>query len=109
MRSDLQLKNVPRHVLTLGSSVDLPWRIGIFARYRASSGAFIDEDNLLEIDGASVVDLRVRRPFGRHSVFADVMNLTADHFEEYGFTLTSFTGDVVLTLTRALPGPRASA
>ena len=106
VRSDLQLKNVPRHVLTLGSSVDLPWRIGIFARYRASWGAFIDEDNLLEIDGASVVDLRVRRPFGRHSVFADVMNLTADHFEEYGFTLTSFTGDVV---PYAYPGaPRAA-
>jgi outer membrane cobalamin receptor len=90
-----QLKNVPRHAFTLGSNVGLPWHVGFFARYRRTWGAFIDEENQIPIDGASVVDMRVQRAIGKHSIFVDVMNLTADRYEEYGFTLTSFRGAVV--------------
>jgi outer membrane receptor protein involved in Fe transport len=103
---DRQLNNVPRHALSLGATVDLPWRIGVFGRYAKNWGAFLDRDNLLAVDGASVVDLRVRRPLGRHMVFADILNLTDDTYEEYGFTLVGFTG---ATVPYAYPGaPRAA-
>jgi outer membrane receptor protein involved in Fe transport len=102
---DRQLKNVPRHRLSLTGRFDLPYAVSVLARYYHTWGGFLDDDNAYPIDGPSTLDLRVRRPIGRHAIFLDAMNLTADRYEEYGFTLTDFRGQVV---PYAYPGaPRA--
>jgi outer membrane receptor protein involved in Fe transport len=90
-----QLKNVPRHLLTLGSGANLPWAVGLFARYQRSWGGFLDDENLFALDGRSTFDIRLRRSFRRNLVFADFLNVTANKYEEYGFTLTDFTGSSV--------------
>jgi outer membrane cobalamin receptor len=90
--ADRQLKNVPRHVLAVSTDVDLGAAGAVFVRYRHSRGAFLDDENELPIDGPSSFDLRLRRPLGRHLAFLDVLNLTHNRYEEYGFTLPDFTG-----------------
>jgi outer membrane cobalamin receptor len=102
---DLQLKNVPRHFVTAATDIDLPWAIGVFARYHHTWGAFLDDANVYPIDGPSTLELRVRRPIGRHTVFVDALNATGDRFQEYGFTLADFRGR---STPYAYPGaPRA--
>lgn len=100
---DLQLKNVPRHLITAATSVDLPWAIGGYAHYTRTWGAFLDDANLYPIDGASALDLRVRRPVGRYALFVDVLNATGHVYEEYGFTLADFRGRVVPYVYRGAP------
>jgi outer membrane cobalamin receptor len=90
-----QLKNVPRHVLALSARIDLGRAGGAFLRYRHSRGAFLDDDNGYPIDGPSSIDMRLRRDVGRHAVFLDVLNLTGNRYEEYGFTLPDFGGQPV--------------
>jgi hypothetical protein len=103
--NDDQLKNVPRHGVAVKVGIDFPWAVEALAHYKRTWEAFLDDANLLAIDGPSVFDLRVRRPFGRHFVFVDVLNATADRYEEYGFTLPSFDGEET---PYAYPGaPRA--
>lgn len=105
LNGDLQLKNVPRHLFTVGASFDLPEGIGGYARYNRAWGAFLDDANVFPIDGPSTVDLRVRRGFGRHTAFIDVLNATNTTYAEYGYTLTDFQGRDV---PYAYPGgPRA--
>ena len=58
-------------------------------------GAFLDDANTLPIDGPSSLDLRVRRAVGRHVLFLDIVNAANDTYAEYGYTLTSFQGQVV--------------
>jgi hypothetical protein len=89
---DLQLKNVPRHLIAAAADLDLPWSIGVFARYHHAWGAFLDAENVFPIDGPSTLELRVRRPLGRHTVFVDALNATGNLYEEYGFTLADFRG-----------------
>jgi len=93
--TDLQLVNIPRHVVSAGAAADLPWRISAFARVHHTAGAFLDDTNTLPIDGPSSLDLRVRRAVGRHVLFLDIVNAANDTYAEYGYTLTSFQGQVV--------------
>jgi outer membrane receptor protein involved in Fe transport len=93
--SSRQLKNVPRHRVAAGAGIDLPWDVQAYARFEHAATAFLDDDNAFRIDTPSTIDLRVRRPFGRHAAFVDLFNLTADRYEDYGFTLTDFRGQVV--------------
>jgi iron complex outermembrane receptor protein len=95
LSSDLQLKNVPRHLFTVGASLDLPWSVGAYARYNRASGAFLDDANVFPIDGPSALDVRVHRGFGRHTAFIDVLNATNTTYAEYGYTLTDFRGRAV--------------
>jgi outer membrane cobalamin receptor len=100
-----QLKNVPRHVFTLAGSIDLPFGLATHIRYRQTSGAFLDDEHVYPIDGPETVDLRLRRLFGRQMIFVDVLNLTDSRYQEYGFTLSDFSGGVT---PYAYPGaPRA--
>ncbi len=102
---DRQLKNVPRHVITASAGFDLPWGLAPLVRYRRTLGAYLDDENVYSIDGPSTLEMRVRRHFGRHLVFLDVLNLTDDRYQEYGFTLADFSGRAV---PYAYPGaPRA--
>jgi iron complex outermembrane receptor protein len=89
---DLQLKNVPRHMVTAATDIDFPWSIGVFARYHHTWGAFLDAENVYPVDGPSTLDVRVRRPFKRHTFFVDALNVTGNVYEEYGFTLADFSG-----------------
>jgi outer membrane receptor protein involved in Fe transport len=90
-----QLKNVPRHQLTLAAHVALPGAVHAFARFIRTSGAFLDDENAFPIEGAATVDLRVRRSIGRQSVFLDLINLGDDRYQEFGFTLADFSGRTV--------------
>jgi iron complex outermembrane recepter protein len=103
--ADRQLKNVPRHLFTASASVDLPWKVGAHARYSHSGGASLDDGGGYPIEGPSTLDLRVRRPVGRHAFFVDMLNVAGNVYQEYGFTLADFRGGVV---PYAYPGaPRA--
>ena len=92
---DLQLKNVPRHQLAVAAHLELPGAISAFARFNHTWGGFFDDENAFPIDGPSTIDLRVRRAFGRHLVFVDLMNLTDNKYQEYGFTLADFAGQTI--------------
>lgn len=91
----LQLKNVPRHMLSVSADIDLPWKIRGVARYHRSWGGFLDDDHLFPIDGPSTIDLRLTRRAGRHTLFFDALNATGRRYEEYGFTLVDFVGRTV--------------
>jgi outer membrane cobalamin receptor len=93
--SDRQLKNVPRHRVSLATGVELPLALHAYARFDRSAGAFLDDENTLRVATPSTMDVRVRRPFGRHALFVDVFNVTADRYEEYGFTLRDFLNRMV--------------
>jgi len=93
--TDRQLKNVPRYVFGVAADVDLAWGLSTYARYYHTSGAFLDDESAFGIDGPSRLDIRVRRPIRGHLAFLDVYNVTDNQYEEYGFTLTSFTGELV--------------
>jgi outer membrane cobalamin receptor len=104
VEADIQLKNVPRHALRVAMAVDLAWGVDAYMRYGRTSGAFLDDDGCFPVDGPSTVDLRIRRP-GRYSLFLDLLNVTGNRYEEYGFTLSDFSG---LTVPYAYSGaPRA--
>jgi outer membrane receptor protein involved in Fe transport len=90
-----QLRNIPQHAVRLGLGVELPWALSLSSHYASMWGAFLDDANLVPIEGSSVVDLRIRRPLRQHAIFVDMLNVTADRFEEYGFTLQDFSGGVV--------------
>src|SRR5262249_3857368 len=90
-----QLKNIPRHRATVAVSLDLPRAVGLVARYDRTWGAFLDDANLLALEGRSTLDVRVRRTIRRHIVFVDVTNATGHVAEEYGFTLTDARGRAV--------------
>jgi outer membrane cobalamin receptor len=103
--ADRQLKNVPRHTVILATQIDLPAGLAGTLRYRHTAGAFLDDENAIAIHGPSTLDLRLRRGFGRHQLFIDVVNLTDDRYEEYGFTLSDIEGGLT---PFAYPGaPRA--
>jgi len=100
-----QLKNVPRQTFVLAATVALPWNLGAYARFRRASGAYFDDANSLPVRGPATLDVRIRRMFGRQTLFADAVNLAKNRYEEYGFTLSDFVGRVV---PYAYPGaPRA--
>ena len=101
-----QLKNVPRHALGIGANADLWWGVGLYARYSRRWGAYLDDDNTAPLDGPSRLDVRIRKAVGRHVAFVDLYNATNDHFEEYGYTLSDFTGRVS---SYVYPGAGAAA
>jgi outer membrane receptor protein involved in Fe transport len=93
--TDLQLKNVPRHAITVSADVGLPWSVRGFARFHHSWGGFLDDDGAFSIDGPSTIDLRLRRHVGRHAIFFDALNAAGNKYEDYGFTLADFSGGSV--------------
>ncbi len=100
---DEQLKNIPRHAVSASVNVDLPWATSVFARYRRTAGAFLDDENRFSIDGPSTVDLRVRRRVGQHTIFFDALNVTDNRSQEYGYTLADLQGRVVQYLVSRAP------
>jgi outer membrane receptor protein involved in Fe transport len=103
--SSTQLKNVPRHALTAAAGLTFGWGVESHVRYRRTWGAYLDDENEQAIDGASTIDVRVHRRFRGSTFFLDLLNLTDDHYQLYGFTLSDFQGGVA---AYSYPGaPRA--
>src|SRR2546429_279754 len=85
---DRQLKNIPRHVWRPGVDVRAPFGLHVGARYTATRGAFLDDENTLPLRPARSLDVRVDKTVRRLRAFADFTNLTDVRFEEYGYVLT---------------------
>jgi outer membrane cobalamin receptor len=92
--SGRQLKNVPRHFFTASAHLEAPGSVGAVIRYRRATGAFLDDEGVFAVDGQSTLDIRMRRPLGRQAVFVDLLNVTGNRYEEFGFTLADFDGSV---------------
>jgi outer membrane receptor protein involved in Fe transport len=90
-----QLKNVPRHQLMAGVAAGLGWQIESFLSVGRVWEAFLDDENVVPVQSATVVDLRVRRRFGVGTLFLDVLNLADRQYDEYGFVLADFSGGTV--------------
>jgi outer membrane cobalamin receptor len=90
-----QLKNVPRHEITVGASAALPWNVETFAALRRTWGAFLDDDNAVPVRSGVLVDLRLRRRIRRAEVFADLLNVLDRRYDEFGFVLADFRGGQV--------------
>jgi len=89
---DLQLKNVPRHQVSVGASASLPWKLEAFGAARRTWGAFLDDDNVVPVESSILLDLRVRRRVRRVEVFADVLNAFDQRYDEFGYVLADFRG-----------------
>jgi len=69
--------------------------VSAYVRYHHTWSAFLDDENRDAIDGPSTLDFRLSRPIGRHTIFLDGLNVTGNRYEEFGFTLADFRGQVV--------------
>jgi len=90
-----QLKNVPRHQLTVGAAASVGWQVESFVSVRRAWGAFLDDDNAVPVRSAALLDFRVRRRVRSSTLFLDVLNATDRRYDEYGFVLTDFRGGSV--------------
>jgi outer membrane cobalamin receptor len=90
-----QLKNVPRHVVRLAANGELPGGLAAYVRFTRAAGAYLDDEASFPLDGAATIDLRVQRRVGPSSIYLDIVNLANDRYDEYGFTLSDFTGAAV--------------
>lgn len=80
-----QLKAIPRNVASAGSNITL-WR-GLTAGLVASSlsGAFVDDENLVELRGFTRLDSRVGIPFGPARLTIDLQNALNRQYDVTAF------------------------
>jgi outer membrane cobalamin receptor len=90
-----QLKNIPRHLVRLGTTGRLPAGLRVEACLTWSAGRYLDDENRIPFRNASVVELRLGRSFGRFRTRVDLMNLTGTEWEEVGYALPDFRGGSV--------------
>jgi outer membrane receptor protein involved in Fe transport len=90
-----QLKNIPRHVLRPGMTLLLPASTTVYAGYTRTSGAFADDDNRVNLDDRSTIDVRIAKQVSRLRLRLDLVNVGADRYEEVGYVLPDFRGGVV--------------
>lgn len=90
-----QLKNIPEQLLRAGLAVELPVGIEATAIWTWMAERFLDDDNLIPLGNASVVDLRLARSFGPLRARLDLSNLTNTKYSQYGFALFGFEGEQV--------------
>ena len=93
--SSLQIKNVPKHLVSVGASFTVPKVLSGSLRVRHTGGGFLDDANTIALEGPTTLDLRVRHQMGRQFIFLDVTNLTDRAYQEYGYTLRDFVGRTV--------------
>ncbi|MGH9367416.1 MAG: TonB-dependent receptor [Thermoanaerobaculia bacterium] len=101
-----QLKNIPEHLLRAGVAAQLPAGIEASAVWTWMADRFLDDQNLIPLGDASVVDLRLSRSFGSLRARLDLSNLTNTKYSQYGFALTDFFGEQV---SYSYPGARFAA
>ncbi len=80
-----QLKAIPRNIASAGTNVSL-WR-GVTAGVVASSlsGAFVDDENLVELRGFTRLDSRVGIPFGPARLTIDLQNALNRRYDVTAF------------------------
>ncbi|MFL5483203.1 MAG: TonB-dependent receptor [Gemmatimonadaceae bacterium] len=80
-----QLKAIPRNVASAGANVAV-WR-GLTAGVVASSlsGAFVDDENLIELRGLTRLDSRVGIPFGPAKLTIDLQNVLNRRYDVTAF------------------------
>jgi outer membrane cobalamin receptor len=94
-RGGAQLKNVPRHQVTLGAVANVGWGLQSFVSMRRAWDAFLDDDNNVPVRAATLLDARISRTVGWGTLFVDALNLAGRRYDEYGFVLTDFRGNPV--------------
>ncbi|HZI65287.1 MAG TPA: TonB-dependent receptor [Thermoanaerobaculia bacterium] len=90
-----QLKNVPEHLFRPGISVALPAGIRIEVLSTTLAGRFLDDENAIPLDDATVFDLRLEKRFRRLRTYVDLLNVGDREWEELGLALSDFSGGVV--------------
>jgi outer membrane receptor protein involved in Fe transport len=90
-----QLKNIPEHLLRPGISVAFPAEIRVEAVATILAGRFLDDAHLFPLDDAAFVDIRLDKRFDRWSARIDILNVTNAKWEEVGYALPDFRGDLV--------------
>lgn len=90
-----QLKNIPEHLLRPGISFAFPAEIRVEAVATILSGRHLDDAHLFPLDDAAVLDLRLEKRFERFRARADLLNVTNAKWEEVGYALPDFRGDLV--------------
>lgn len=80
-----QLKAIPRNVASAGTNITV-WR-GVTAGLVASSlsGAFVDDENLVELRGFTKLDSRVGIPFGPARLTIDLQNALNRRYDVTAF------------------------
>jgi outer membrane cobalamin receptor len=86
-----QLKNVPEHLVRAGLSAALPAGFSAEAIWTWMGRRWLDDDDVLPLGDASVVDLRLSKSFGSLRARLDLSNLTNTKYAQYGFALTDFS------------------
>lgn len=100
-----QLKNVPEHTGRLLAVARLPQAIDLGMTVRHLAGRHLDDAHRFALPDATLVDLRLARPFGPVELRLDVFNLLDDDLLWVGLALPSFAGGEV---PHAFPGhPRS--
>ena len=78
--TDQPLGGRPAHTLTASISASLPWKLEAYARWRASSDAFVSTE--LRAPGYQTIDLRLMREvWPKSQAYVGVLNLTDVHQE----------------------------
>ena len=90
-----QLKNIPEHLVRPGLSVAFPAGIRFEAVGTILSGRFLDDGHLFPLDDATVFDLRIEKRLARARVRLDVLNVADEEWEEVGYALPDFSGELV--------------
>ena len=90
-----QLKNIPEHLLRPGISVAFPAEIRVEAVATILAGRFLDDAHLFPLDDAAFVDVRLDKRFERWSARIDLLNVTNAKWEEVGYALPDFRGELV--------------
>ena len=90
-----QLKNIPRHLVRAGARAALPFAVDADVLTSWIGERFLDDSNEIPLDDAVVVDLRLRRRFGKVAAHLDLLNLTDQRYHEVGLILPDFEGGVV--------------
>jgi iron complex outermembrane receptor protein len=90
-----QLKNIPEQLLRAGLAVTLPAGFEATAIWTYMAERWLDDDNLIPLGSASVVDLRIAKSFGPLRARLDLSNLTDTKYSQYGFGIFGFEGEQV--------------
>jgi iron complex outermembrane recepter protein len=86
------LKNIPRHVLNAGASLDLGFA-DVAASVTRTGSAWIDDANTTELPAWTRVDARVSHGIRGFEIFADVRNVFDERYSTIGFFDPAGTGE----------------
>jgi hypothetical protein len=101
-----QLKNIPRHLWKPALMLQLPGDIGATIAYTRAAGRFLDDQNAFPLSDSSSIDVRIAKRVHRALATVDLLNVTDDKFEEFGFAVPDLRG---MLAPFYFPGPGFAA